>query len=122
MEERRRRFVENYLVTGNGAQAATLAGYSEKSAKVTASRLLTDANVRAAIARGQAERAERVQVTQDYVLTRLMMEAEREGEGSSHSARVAAIGLLGKHLIMFTDKTEHSGGLTVNIPQADAGL
>jgi phage terminase small subunit len=41
---KRQRFVDEYLVDHNGAQAAARAGYSPVSAKVTASRLLTDAN------------------------------------------------------------------------------
>ncbi len=122
MDERRRRFIENYLASGHGTQAAIDAGYSPKGAHVTASRLLKDAKVVAEIAKGQAARAERVQVTADYVLQRLMMEAEREGEGSSHAARVSALEKLGKTLAMFTDKTEHSGGMTVNIASDDADL
>ena len=39
------RFVREYAVDCNGAAAAVRAGYSPRSAKVTASRLLTKANV-----------------------------------------------------------------------------
>ena len=45
LSDKRKRFVQEYLVDFNGAQAAIRAGYREGSAKVTASRLLTDANV-----------------------------------------------------------------------------
>ena len=38
------RFVREYAVDCNGAAAAVRAGYSPRSAKVTASRLLTKAN------------------------------------------------------------------------------
>lgn len=51
LSERERRFVEAYMgkAAGNATKAATLAGYAKGSAKVTASRLLTKANVRTAI-------------------------------------------------------------------------
>lgn len=44
-----KRFADEYLVDLNGTQAAIRAGYSEKSAAVTASRLLRNANIRAYI-------------------------------------------------------------------------
>lgn len=44
-QDRRLVFAREYVIDHNGLQAAIRAGYSPKSAKVTASRLLTDANV-----------------------------------------------------------------------------
>ena len=41
------------------------------------------------------------------VIDGLLAEAKLSGEGSSHSARVAAWAHLGKHLGMFVDKTEN---------------
>ena len=54
MNERQRRFVAEFLTSGNGTQAAIRAGYSAKGAAVQATRLLRNANVRSAI---EAERA-----------------------------------------------------------------
>jgi phage terminase small subunit len=122
MTPKQERFIQEYLVDGNATQAAVRAGYSEKTAYNIGFENVNKPEIAAAIAKGQAARCERVQVTQDYVITRLMLEAEREGEGSSHAARVSALEKLGKTLVMFTDKTEHSGGITVNIPKADADL
>jgi phage terminase small subunit len=51
---RQSKFVANFLVTGNGTQAAMAAGYSQVSARVGAHRLLTKVAVRAAIAHAQA--------------------------------------------------------------------
>jgi len=68
---RERAFVEQYLLTPNGAKAAKAAGYSAKSAKVTASRLLAKANVAGAIGRAQARRAEHLSITHDHVLQEL---------------------------------------------------
>lgn len=64
----RQRFVDEYLICPNGAQAAVKAGYSPKAAKVTASRVLTDANVQAAIQAGQKAIAKNNGVTQDWLI------------------------------------------------------
>ena len=54
MTERQRKFVAEFLKSGNGTQAALRAGYSQNGAAVQATRLLRNANVRSAI---EAERA-----------------------------------------------------------------
>lgn len=49
MDERRRRFVDEYIMTGNGAEAARRAGYSAKHANRQAHALLKNTEIRAAI-------------------------------------------------------------------------
>lgn len=68
---KQQRFVEEYLVDLNGKQAAIRAGYSPNCAEVTASRLLRNAKVAAAVAQARRERAERTAVTQDGVVQAL---------------------------------------------------
>ncbi len=63
-----RRFAREYHLSGNGAEAAIKADYSEKSAAQQAVRLLTYANVKAELARLEAEAAERYNVTLDGLL------------------------------------------------------
>lgn len=53
-------------------------------------------------------------VDTSMVLRGLLNEAENTEEGASHGARVAAWAHLGKHLGMFTDKVELSGGLAID--------
>jgi len=67
------RFVDEYLIDLNGKQAAIRAGYSEKTAEVQASRLLSNAKVEAAIKLKMDERSERTEITQDMVLSRYWM-------------------------------------------------
>lgn len=52
LHQRRTRFVKEFLIDQNATRAAIAAGYSERSAKVTGCRLLTDANVRSQIETG----------------------------------------------------------------------
>jgi phage terminase small subunit len=55
MNARQRRFVQHYLLTGNATQAAISAGYSEATAKQQGSRLLTNADIAAAIADAESK-------------------------------------------------------------------
>lgn len=71
LNARHQRFVDEYLVDLNATQAAIRAGYSRGSAKVTGHRMLTNANVAAAVRLAQEERAQRVGITQDEVLAEL---------------------------------------------------
>ena len=103
------RFVQEYLVDCNGAAAARRAGYSGHRADRQAQENLRKPAVAAAIAGAQAKRAERTQITADWVLERLRDEATRQGEGSSHTARVRALQLLGLHFGLFTRRVEVSG-------------
>lgn len=68
LSSRQAQFVEEYAVRRNGTVAAARAGYSQKSAKVTAARLLTKANVRTALAVREAENARALAVTRERVL------------------------------------------------------
>jgi phage terminase small subunit len=110
---KRQRFVEEYLVDLNATRAAIRAGYSPRTANREGARLLSNAVIAEAISERQKRREERTEVTQDMVVAGLLVEAKLTGEGSSHSARVAAWTQLGKHLGMFKDRVEHSGATTV---------
>lgn len=67
---RQSRFVEEYLIDLNAKQAAIRAGYAERSAEVTASRLLSNAKVAAAIQERMSARSQRTKITADMVLDR----------------------------------------------------
>ena len=121
LNEQQQLFVDYYLadIGMNATSAAIKAGYSEKTARQQASRLLSNVNIQMAIKEAQQERQKRTLVTQDDVIRGLLTEAEWQGEGSSHSARVSAWAHLGKHLNMFTDKIDHAssdGSMTPTAP------
>lgn len=85
---------------------AIRAGYSPRTANEQGARLLANASVAAAAQSAQLARSERLQLTQDHVLRGLHREATWMGDGSSHSARVAAWGLIAKHLGMLDRRQE----------------
>lgn len=100
------RFVAEYVVDLNATRAAIRAGYSPKTAEQGAAQLLRNIKVQAAIAEAARKHIMRAEVTAQDVLAGLHTEATRTGEGSSHGARVAAWGLLGKYHSLFIDRTE----------------
>ena len=127
LTNRKKRFVEEYLVDMNGAEAAKRAGYSEKGASRAAYRLLHEPAVQTALEAARAGVSARTGVDADYVVRSLVEIVERsmqrvpvltargeqmvdeEGRGVwRFDARSAnkALELLGRHLGMFTDRIE----------------
>jgi len=106
-------FVAEYLVDLNATAAAERAGYEHPNKQ--GPRLLVNVGVAAAIAKGQARRSERTEITQDYVLTAIketMEQRKGTGEHSNPNAVLKGAELLGRHLAMFTDNktvTHHDG-------------
>ena len=104
------RFVDEYLVDLNATQAAIRAGYSAKTAASKGFSLLRIVEIAKEVERRQAETSEKTGVTREQVLERLWVEANYDGEGSSHSARVSALSWLGKHHGTFLDRVDHTSG------------
>lgn len=132
LTDKQEAFCQEYLIDLNATQAAIRAGFSGKTARQQAARMLSNVNIQERIAELQFERSKRVQVDADFVLqglinvaTRCMQEEEvmvRDSDGSmigsgeykfEHAGANRAYELLGKHLKLFTDKVE--GTLQVNI-------
>ena len=114
MTPKQERFVEEYLVDLNATQAAVRAGYSEKTAQMIGSENLSKPMIAAAVAAAQAERSERTEITQDYVLSEIVQvikDRRGTGEDANPNAVLKGAELLGRHLALFTDKHEHSGDL-----------
>jgi phage terminase small subunit len=106
---KQRRFVDEYLIDLNATQAAIRAGYSQNTAEQQGYQLLHHSSVAAAVASAQQDRSERVALDAEMVVGGLLQEARRDGDGSSHAARVSAWTTLAKHLGMLKERHEHSG-------------
>ena len=96
MNPKRQRFCQEYAVDLNGAQAAIRAGYSPKTAKEQASRLLTNAHVRARVDELIVEYRERVEISVDS-LTELLLDDRKLAHSSKQAgAAVSASEKLAK--------------------------
>lgn len=113
LNEKQALFVKEYLLDLNATQAAVRAGYSEHTAEQQGSRLLRNAHVRAAVDCVMAERSRRLGITAERVLSDIDRIANAAEETGDLAVALKGRELLGKHLRMFVDKVEHSGGLTL---------
>jgi phage terminase small subunit len=66
-------FVAEYLIDLNATRAAKSAGYSEKGADVTGSKLLVNPKVAEAIEKKQGKRLEKLEITAEKVLQELAL-------------------------------------------------
>lgn len=123
-------FITEYLVDLNATAAYTRAyGATGKTAEVNGCKLLRNAKVKEIIDERMQQRAKDTGITANYVLSSLKTVAERcmqaeqviiKGKPTGQyvfdsMGANKALELLGKHLKLFTDKTEVSGSLGVQI-------
>lgn len=134
LTDKQKRFVEEYLIDLNATQAAIRAGYSAKTAGSIGEENLKKPEIKAAIGKAMAERSERTQIDQAYVIRAIQETIERCAQAKpvvdlfgrpitieTPSGDLAAAfkfqpmavlkgaELLGKHLGMFVDRHEHTG-------------
>lgn len=70
MNEKYKRFCEEYMIDNNGMQAAIRVGYSEKRANVTACELLNKQEIKDYIAILRKDLAEKTKLTSEWVINR----------------------------------------------------
>lgn len=124
LTHKQRQFVREYLIDRNATQAAIRCGYSAKTAKQQGSRLLSYADIQAAIEVGNAKAAERAELTVAGVLndiktvvSRCMQQEpvlDKDGNPTGEyrfeaSPALKGLELLGRHLSIWNDKTTIKG-------------
>lgn len=132
LTKKQQRFCDEYLIDCNATQAAIRAGYSPKAARVTAAKMLTNANLKTYIEqqleRLHNERTADAQEVLEY-LTAVMRGQHTEqtlqliGDGVqnivdidvSAKERLKAAELIGKRYGMFTEKVELDADMELNI-------
>ena len=113
-------FVEHYCGTAqfNATQAADMAGYKDKR---EGSVILNRPHVAQAVRSRIEERKQKSWLSETQIMEKLWDEAHKEGQGTSHAARINALVWLGKHLGMWQEKKEQQGEtqITYNIINYD---
>ena len=120
LTKKERIFADEYVKTTNGTQSAITAGYSEKTASVTASKMLRKPKVRQYIDAIMDERSKDTIATADEVLeylTRVVRGEEKDAFGLDVSVadKTKAAELLGKRDMLFTDKVKLSAEVEIDI-------
>jgi phage terminase small subunit len=84
-----------------------------------AKKMMDTPKIFARIAELGAPAIEKVNITIEGVLTDLQRLAEKTEQAEKYGEAIKATELLGKYLKMFTDKTQHSGDMNLNIRWAE---
>lgn len=138
LNERQKRFCDEYLIDLNATQAAIRTGYSEKTAYSQGQRLLKHVEIKAYIEQRMAEKEKELIADQDEILKYLTAVLRGEsfssvlsmcGDGCQEviekqpdeKERLKAAELLGKRYSLFTDKVNVDGAIPVVIA-GDDGL
>jgi phage terminase small subunit len=103
MRLKHERFIDEYINTGNGAEAARKAGYCERTARISACRLLTQDNIKKVIEEKRRAIAEQSTLTAEQVVQKL---ADIANTADKASDRVAALRLLGLNHGLFKESTQ----------------
>lgn len=125
LTQKQKAFADYYIECGNATKAARLAGYSEKSVRVTAARNLTKANISEYIRERTKPAEEKRVATGDEVLqflTRVMNGEEKDAFGLDVSidARIKAATELAKRTCdLKEDKNDERITIINNIPKPD---
>ena len=103
MNDKQRRFCEEYLIDLNATQAAIRAGYAPKTAYSQGQRLLKDVEIAETITKLKSVQSERTGITADKVLEELSKVAFFPAEECELKAsdKLRALELIGKHIGMF---------------------
>ncbi len=129
LTEQQEKFCREYVLDYNGTQAAIRAGYSEKTARSQASRLLTNDDILSRVHAIQIIELKKLSVTPESVVMRYLEIYDRcmqatpvmEWDYNEHKlvetgeyvfdskGAINALSKIGDYLAMFTKKIEHSG-------------
>lgn len=99
------KFCLEYVIDYNGTQAAIRAGYKKEDAANRAYRLVRKAEIAARVRELEKELAERLGLSQDYVVLQLVQRYEECKQQGDNKNALKALELMGKHLGMF-EKTK----------------
>lgn len=120
LSERERRFVEAYMgeAAGNATKAAERAGYKKDNARQQGSRLLTKANIIAAIEERSATDPQIATREQRQALWSEIAFGRGVYRDASLKDRLKASELLGKSQADFIERQQHEGTIAVDVTGA----
>lgn len=116
LSSRQERFVEHYALCGNAAEAARLAGYSAKTARVIGPENLSKPAVRAALEARQAVFREELELTKGQVVSGVLQAVQMAREQQNPAAMISGLVQIGRlcgyyepepHRIEYSSDSQH---------------
>ena len=115
------KFIREYIATGNGAESARLAGYSENTAREMASENLTKPHIKKAIDQRRTETMQDLDEKIAWLTDQLTKEATDAENGDS--TRVRALEVLGRVFGAFAPEkqeiTQYSGAFLADLEEIE---
>ena len=107
---KQREFIEYYAdptseTFGNGSSSAIKAGYKAHTARITASKLLTKANIQDAITEFRAEKKRKNEITIEWLDEQLIYQYELSDKAFDRTNAKGLLQLIGQRKGAFTEKT-----------------
>lgn len=103
-------FVEAYFANDyNATEAARVAGYSGNNLNRIGSELLCKPHVKAAVDKRAQEKLKEINLTEEYVIRKLVKTIERAEKDNNLTAVLRGIELAAKNLGMLRERTEITG-------------
>lgn len=131
LTDKQERFILEYVIDFNATQAAIRAGYAESGASTEGHRLLRNAEIARRISDQAQQTAEELGITRAMLLTQMRQAIEEDWpryeivedakgnpvgiEIGNASSRNKNLEMLAKHLGLFVERVEHSGGIDINV-------
>jgi len=106
-------FCKAYANTGNRQQSIELAGYSPKSARTTACRLLKKQSIKDYMDYLTQKKVITSDYTEQDIVYELLDISQLAKNSEEYHAAIRANELLGKHKGMFKEQVQHSGNIGV---------
>ena len=104
---RQESFVENYVLCGNGSEAARLAGYSAKTARQIATENLSKPAVLEAVRQRQASNAETLRLTKNDVIAEVLNAIQMAREQQNPSVMISGCVQLAKLCGFYEPEVHH---------------
>jgi len=98
MTNKQAKFIEEYLICLNGAEAARRAGYKPKNAHIIATQNLSKLYIKKAIEEKQAEIQRKYNISRDRYIQMTIQQWEEEDKGSNKTALWSILGKAAGHL------------------------
>jgi len=106
LTDKEKMFTLEYIKDFNAMRSAVAAGYTLNYSKANSYKIPRRPQVLAEINRLQAERVKQTAMDADEVVRRLTRIAQKAEHESRYNDAIRALELIGKHLQMFTDRSE----------------
>jgi phage terminase small subunit len=109
LSARQKSFTDHYVTCRNGAEAARRAGYAEPSARITASRLLTNNNIQVALAEKEAELKRLADIDKSRVISEVIAGVELARQQANPGSVIAGWVHIGKMLGVYAPEVRGVG-------------